>query len=209
MRHVSFSCLFMLVAWLGLDGALSQSSTYGERGSDLGIQVFQQVVSSKPLENVVLSPHGVASILGMLLPGAHGETRKQVLGALRYKKNGKGATCLYKSCLLMSGRIRDLKRPHPSTQGRTRCWGSCTRPWRLSPTRTSCWLPTACSLTRVSPWRRPLLPPTKPTSTARAGDWTSIGPKRLRMKSTDGSATRPKVGVADQRCHQFDKKCLH
>lgn len=90
MRHISFFCLFMLVIWLGHDGALSQSSTYGERGSDLGIQAFQKVVSSKPLENVVVSPHGVASILGMLLPGAHGETRKQVLSALRYKKNGKG-----------------------------------------------------------------------------------------------------------------------
>ncbi|XP_075892990.1 glia-derived nexin [Nelusetta ayraudi] len=88
MRHISFFCLFMLVIWLGHDGALSQSSTYGERGSDLGIQAFQKVVSSKPLENVVVSPHGVASILGMLLPGAHGETRKQVLSALRYKKNG-------------------------------------------------------------------------------------------------------------------------
>lgn len=80
----------MLVAWLGLDGTLSQSSTYGERGSDLGMQAFQQVAASKPSENVLLSPHGVASILGMLLPGAHGETRKQVLAALRYKKNGKG-----------------------------------------------------------------------------------------------------------------------
>lgn len=82
----------MLAAWLGFDIALCQSSTYGERGSDLGMQAFQQVVSSKPLENVVLSPHGVASILGMLLPGAHGETRKQVLSALRYKKNGKRAS---------------------------------------------------------------------------------------------------------------------
>lgn len=97
MRHVSFFCLVMLVAWLGLDGTRSQSSTYGERGSDFGIQAFQQVANSKPLENVVLSPHGVASILGMLLPGAHGETRKQMLCALRYKKNGKARSRLYKS----------------------------------------------------------------------------------------------------------------
>uniref|UniRef100_A0A8C7HFH8 Serpin family E member 2 n=1 Tax=Oncorhynchus kisutch TaxID=8019 RepID=A0A8C7HFH8_ONCKI len=62
--------------------------SYGERGSDLGLQVFQQVARSRPQENVVLSPHGVASILGMLLPGAHGETRRQLLTALRYKKNG-------------------------------------------------------------------------------------------------------------------------
>jgi len=69
-------------------GAVSQASTYGERGSDLGLKVFQEVALAKPQENVVLSPHGVASILGMLLPGAHGETRRQIFTALRYKKNG-------------------------------------------------------------------------------------------------------------------------
>ncbi len=88
MKHLSSLCLFVLVTLFGHESALSQTPSYGERGSDLGIQVFQQVVRSKPLENVVLSPHGVASVLGMLLPGAHGETRKQVLSGLRYKKNG-------------------------------------------------------------------------------------------------------------------------
>ncbi|KAG8002239.1 Glia-derived nexin, partial [Nibea albiflora] len=88
MKRLSLPCLFALVAFYGHKGVLSQPPSYGERGSDLGIQVFQQVVRSKPQENVVLSPHGVASILGMLLPGAHGETRKQILNALRYKKNG-------------------------------------------------------------------------------------------------------------------------
>ncbi|XP_068562342.1 glia-derived nexin [Cebidichthys violaceus] len=88
MTRLSLLCLCALLALRGHEGALSQAPSYGERGSDLGMQVFQQAVRSKPLENVVLSPHGVASILGMLLPGAHGETRKQVLNALRYKKNG-------------------------------------------------------------------------------------------------------------------------
>lgn len=69
---------------------LSVTQSYGERGSELGIQVFQQVVRSKPSDNVVLSPHGVASILGMLLPGAHGQTRKQIISSLRYKKKGAG-----------------------------------------------------------------------------------------------------------------------
>lgn len=88
MKRLSLLCLFALVSLFGHKGVLSQAPSYGERGSDLGIQVFQQEVRSRPLENVVLSPHGVASILGMLLPGAHGETRKQVLNALRYKKTG-------------------------------------------------------------------------------------------------------------------------
>ncbi|XP_072311375.1 glia-derived nexin [Eucyclogobius newberryi] len=76
------------VALCGLSAVLCQASSYGERGSDLGIQVFQQVAGANPQDNVVLSPHGVASILGMLLSGAHGDTRKQIITALRYKKNG-------------------------------------------------------------------------------------------------------------------------
>ncbi|KAM7399741.1 hypothetical protein PAMP_018989 [Pampus punctatissimus] len=88
MKHLTLLCLYALVTFCSHKGVLSQTPSYGERGSDLGLEVFQQVVRSKPLENVVLSPHGVASILGMLLPGSHGETRKQVLNALRYKKNG-------------------------------------------------------------------------------------------------------------------------
>ncbi|KAM4566758.1 glia-derived nexin [Odontesthes bonariensis] len=88
MKRIALFCLFALLSSYGHEGVLSITPSYGERGSDLGIQVFQQVVRTRPLENVVLSPHGVASILGMLLPGAHGETRKQVLNALRYKRNG-------------------------------------------------------------------------------------------------------------------------
>ncbi|KAJ7990604.1 hypothetical protein DPEC_G00302120 [Dallia pectoralis] len=83
-----------LLTLCGHRGVLSQSPSvpsvpsYGERGSDLGLRVFKQVVLSRPQENVVFSPHGVASILGMLLPGTHGDTRTQLLMALRYKKNG-------------------------------------------------------------------------------------------------------------------------
>ncbi|XP_077468327.1 glia-derived nexin [Stigmatopora argus] len=86
---MAYLALLFLCTLLALcTGAFSQTLSYGERGSDLGIKVFQQVVLSKPLDNVVLSPHGVASVLGMLLPGGHGETRRQVLRALRFKKNG-------------------------------------------------------------------------------------------------------------------------
>lgn len=88
MKRISLLCLYALVSLCAHKSVLSAAPSYGERGSDLGIKVFQEVVRSKPLENVVLSPHGVASILGMLLPGAHGETRKQIVTALRYKKIG-------------------------------------------------------------------------------------------------------------------------
>ncbi|XP_037533932.1 LOW QUALITY PROTEIN: glia-derived nexin [Nematolebias whitei] len=84
----SIFLFYVLVILCVHEGAPSVSPTYGERGSDLGMQVFEQVVRTKPLDNVVLSPHGVASILGLLLPGAHGETRKQIISSLRYKKKG-------------------------------------------------------------------------------------------------------------------------
>lgn len=81
---------YILVILYVHEDVLSVTPSYGERGSDLGIQVFQQVVRSQPLDNVVLSPHGVASIHGMLLPGAHGRTRKQIISSLHYKKKGVG-----------------------------------------------------------------------------------------------------------------------
>ncbi|XP_078812694.1 glia-derived nexin isoform X1 [Oryzias latipes] len=87
-KGASLVCLCALMNLFVYKKVLCQAPSYGERGSDLGIQVFQEVVRSRPLENVVLSPHGVASVLGMLLSGAHGETRRQIIKGLRYKKNG-------------------------------------------------------------------------------------------------------------------------
>ncbi|KAM8953428.1 glia-derived nexin [Pelodytes ibericus] len=58
-----------------------------ELGSDIGIQVFNQVVKAKPHENVVMSPHGIASVLGMLQLGTDGKTKKQLTTAMRYKVN--------------------------------------------------------------------------------------------------------------------------
>ncbi|XP_053565944.1 glia-derived nexin [Bombina bombina] len=58
-----------------------------ELGSDIGIQVFNQVVKARPLDNVVLSPRGIASVLGMLQVGADGKTKKQLMTVMRYKVN--------------------------------------------------------------------------------------------------------------------------
>ncbi|XP_072546768.1 glia-derived nexin [Salminus brasiliensis] len=91
MSCVCVLCTSVLLAVLMLCGAVPESQvpvSYGERGSNLGLQVFRRVVQEKPQENVVLSPHGVASILGMLLPGAHGNTKRQLIAGLRYKKKG-------------------------------------------------------------------------------------------------------------------------
>uniref|UniRef100_A0A3B1IQ36 Serpin peptidase inhibitor, clade E (nexin, plasminogen activator inhibitor type 1), member 2 n=1 Tax=Astyanax mexicanus TaxID=7994 RepID=A0A3B1IQ36_ASTMX len=90
MSRVCVLCMSVLLAVFMLCGAGPETAppSYGERGSDLGLQVFQQVVKAKPQDNVVISPHGVASILGMLLPGAHGPTKRQLIGGLHYRNKG-------------------------------------------------------------------------------------------------------------------------
>ncbi|KAG8445354.1 hypothetical protein GDO86_010221 [Hymenochirus boettgeri] len=63
------------------------SQSLEELGSDIGIQVFNQVVKSRPHDNVIISPHGIASLLGILQLGADGKTKKQLMTAMRYKVN--------------------------------------------------------------------------------------------------------------------------
>ncbi|KAM3932421.1 glia-derived nexin [Leptodactylus fuscus] len=81
-----FLALFTVVSLTSAQSQINQISLE-ELGSDIGIQVFNQVVKSKPHENVVISPHGVASVLGMLQLGADGKTKKQLTTAMRYKVN--------------------------------------------------------------------------------------------------------------------------
>lgn len=59
-----------------------------ELGSDIGIQVFNQLAKTRPKDNIVVSPHGIASVLGMLQLGADGKTKKQLTTVMRYNVNG-------------------------------------------------------------------------------------------------------------------------
>ncbi|XP_010599951.1 glia-derived nexin [Loxodonta africana] len=61
-----------------------------ELSSNTGIQVFNQIIKSQPHENVVVSPHGIASVLGMLQLGADGKTKKQLTTMMRYGVNRVG-----------------------------------------------------------------------------------------------------------------------
>ncbi|XP_068135321.1 glia-derived nexin [Hyperolius riggenbachi] len=78
--------LFAVVYLTSAHSAIN-SKSLEELGSDIGIQVFNQVVKTRPYDNVVMSPHGVASILGILQLGADGKTKKQLTTAMRYKVN--------------------------------------------------------------------------------------------------------------------------
>uniref|UniRef100_A0A8C5UAY2 Serpin family E member 2 n=1 Tax=Malurus cyaneus samueli TaxID=2593467 RepID=A0A8C5UAY2_9PASS len=78
-----FSLLFVLGTLMSV---CSQFSFYPleELSSDVGIQVFNQIVKAKPQDNVVVSPHGIASVLGVLQLGADGKTKKQLTTMMRY-----------------------------------------------------------------------------------------------------------------------------
>lgn len=73
-----------------------------ELGSDIGIQVFNQLAKTRPKDNIVVSPHGIASVLGMLQLGADGKTKKELTTVMRYNVNGQslsaisGFGCLWK-----------------------------------------------------------------------------------------------------------------
>ncbi|XP_043926185.1 glia-derived nexin [Protopterus annectens] len=74
----------------------SNLSSVAEVFSDIGVQVFGLVTKSKPQENVVLSPYGISSILGMLMLGADGLTKKQLATAMRYNINARSSKVLKK-----------------------------------------------------------------------------------------------------------------
>ncbi|KAM4694973.1 glia-derived nexin [Discoglossus pictus] len=79
-----------------------------ELGSDIGIQVFNQVVKSRPLDNVVVSPHGIATVLGMLQFGADGKTKKQLMTVMRYKVNEAGKRLRKNNKAINSRKNKDI-----------------------------------------------------------------------------------------------------
>lgn len=81
---------FFVLTTVTLSSVYSQfnSLSLEELGSDTGIQVFNQIIKSRPQENIVVSPHGIASVLGMLQLGADGRTKKQLTTVMRYSVNG-------------------------------------------------------------------------------------------------------------------------
>ncbi|XP_048398352.1 glia-derived nexin isoform X2 [Stegostoma tigrinum] len=85
MGKVGILILSMLVESVHCQWKHTQIS---EIGSDLGMKVFNHVVNSNPTENTIVSPHGIASVLGMLQLGAGARTRQQLNIALKYNSYG-------------------------------------------------------------------------------------------------------------------------
>ncbi|XP_030072417.1 glia-derived nexin [Microcaecilia unicolor] len=106
-RHLP---LLLLAAVMTLTVVYSQHSpvTPEELGSDLGIQVFNQIVKLKPEENVVVSPRGIASLLGMLQFGADGKTKKQLATVMRYRMHDVGKILKKNNKAITSRKNKDI-----------------------------------------------------------------------------------------------------
>uniref|UniRef100_A0A2I3LSA4 Glia-derived nexin n=2 Tax=Papio anubis TaxID=9555 RepID=A0A2I3LSA4_PAPAN len=79
-----------------------------ELGSNTGIQVFNQIVKSRPHDNIVISPHGIASVLGMLQLGADGRTKKQLTTVMKYGVNGVGKILKKINKAIVSKKNKDI-----------------------------------------------------------------------------------------------------
>ncbi|KAM6442316.1 glia-derived nexin isoform 1-T9 [Liasis olivaceus] len=79
-----------------------------ELGSDIGIQVFNQLVKTRTDDNVVVSPHGIATVLGMLQLGADGKTKKQLTTVMRYSVNGVGKVLKKINKAIVSKKNKDI-----------------------------------------------------------------------------------------------------
>lgn len=60
-----------------------------EKQTDFGLQVFSKVVQSSPDRNLVLSPYGISSVLGMAQLGAYGSTLQMLTSKMGYSLQGR------------------------------------------------------------------------------------------------------------------------
>ncbi|KAM4869182.1 glia-derived nexin [Urocitellus parryii] len=79
-----------------------------ELSSNIGIQVFNQIIKSRPHDNIIVSPHGIASVLGMLQLGADGKTKKQLTMMMRYGVNGVGKMLKKINKAIVSKKNKDI-----------------------------------------------------------------------------------------------------
>ncbi|XP_032888116.1 glia-derived nexin-like [Amblyraja radiata] len=86
MRNMNI--LIALCVAVGSFPCLLGKSKTSDVGSDLGMKIFDQVTKAQPTENIVMSPHGMVSLLWILQFGADGATRKQLNEVLKYSQHG-------------------------------------------------------------------------------------------------------------------------
>lgn len=62
---------------------------FQEKQSDFGLRVFSEAAQSHPYQNLILSPYGIASVLGMAQLGAYGATLQSLRKHMGYSLQGR------------------------------------------------------------------------------------------------------------------------
>lgn len=57
--------------------------------TDFGLRVFSEAAQAHPHENIILSPYGIASMLGMAQLGAYGPTLQTLKKHMGYSLQGR------------------------------------------------------------------------------------------------------------------------
>ncbi|XP_078527438.1 plasminogen activator inhibitor 1 [Lissotriton helveticus] len=82
---LSLFTLASLAFCLSVDASLpTEGLGVAELSTDFGMKVFREIIKSSTDGNVVFSPFGVSSVLGMVQIGAGGKTRQQIQHAMKY-----------------------------------------------------------------------------------------------------------------------------
>lgn len=79
-------CLLMIITFCG--SALSNKLL--DQQTDFGLRVFSEVARTYPHQNLILSPYGISSLLGMAQVGAHGSTLKTLKKHMGYSLQDRG-----------------------------------------------------------------------------------------------------------------------
>lgn len=78
-------CVLMILTFCG--SALS--NLLKEQQVDFGLRVFSEAAQSHPHQNLILSPYGISSMLGMAQLGASGATLQTLKQHLGYSLQGR------------------------------------------------------------------------------------------------------------------------
>lgn len=78
-------CVLMILTFCG--SALGNRML--EQQTDFGLRVFSEATQSNPHQNLILSPYGISSMLGMAQMGAYGSTLKTLQQHMGYSLQGR------------------------------------------------------------------------------------------------------------------------
>lgn len=95
-------CVLMILTFCG--SALS--NLLQKQQTDFGLRVFSEAAQAHPHQNLILSPYGISSMLGMAQLGANGATLQTLKQRMGYSLQGRNqeSSLKYDKCISVVGK---------------------------------------------------------------------------------------------------------